>query len=274
MIEWPGGATSAVALAFDLDGPTGDALLTGAIWDRPAYFSLGGYGPWRGVDRILALLAQRGVPATFFVPAWVVEHWPEQCRRIVAAGHEVAHHGYKHEKYWDLTTAQQQAVIERSQEIFDRVLGTTAVGFRTPSGDWRPETPALLAATGFTYSSSMRGDDRPYFHASAPLVEIPARSERDDYATFAYTRNPDWPDGGSRIASYPATLDTWIRDFDGHHAEGLCLTTIFHPKVIGKPGRAALLGRLLDHMAGAGGVWFATCREVAAWWAERYGSDR
>jgi len=107
----------------------------------------------------------------------------------------------------------------------------------------------------------MRGDDRPYVHPSG-LVEIPARSEMDDYASFAYTRNPDWPSGGSRIASYRATLDTWIRDFDGYHAEGLCLTTIFHPKVIGTPGRAALLERWIDHMTDAGGVWFAT---VATW---------
>jgi len=264
-VTWPGSARSAVALAFDLDGPTGDALLSGAIWDRPAYFSLGGYGPWRGLDRILRLLAERAVPATFFVPAWVVEHWPLQCRRIVEAGYEVGHHGYRHEKYWDLSLSRQRAVIERSQEIFERELGCAAVGFRTPSGDWRPETPDLLSAMGFSYSSSMRGDDRPYVHPSG-LVEIPARSEMDDYASFAYTRNPDWPSGGSRIASYRATLDTWIRDFDGYHAEGLCLTTIFHPKVIGTPGRAALLERWIDHMTDAGGVWFATCGDVARWW--------
>jgi hypothetical protein len=88
----------------------------------------------------------------------------------------------------------------------------------------------------------------------------------DDYASLAYTRNPDWPSGGSRIASYRATLDSWIGEFDGYHAEGLCLTTIFHPKVIGTPGRAALLARWIDHLSDAGGVWFATCQDVARWW--------
>jgi peptidoglycan/xylan/chitin deacetylase (PgdA/CDA1 family) len=263
---WPEGKQSAVALAFDLDGPTGDAMLTGSIWDRPEYFAQGAYGPWRALDRILALLDRRQVRATFFTPAWVVETWPDKCRAIVDRGHEVGHHGYKHEKYWDLSADQQREVIDTSQRIFRNMLGTAAVGFRTPSGDWRPETPALLAERGFEYSSSMRGDDRPYLHPGGRLVEIPARSDMDDYASLAYTTNPDWPSGGDRIASYELTLDNWVREFDGYHREGLCLTTIFHPKVIGKPGRAVLLDRWIDHMQEDGAVWFATCQEVSTWW--------
>ena len=265
---WPEDKRSAVALAFDLDGPTGDAMLKGTIWDRPEYFSQGAYGPWRALDRMLGLLKTHEMPATFFTPAWVVATWPEQCRRIVEQGHEVAHHGYKHEKYWDLSPVEQRNVIETSQRIFQDVLGTTAVGFRTPSGDWRPETPALLEDMGFRYSSSMRGDDRPYFHPGGKLIEIPARSDLDDYASLAYTTNPDWPSGGDRIASYDLTLDNWIREFDGYHAEGLCLSTIFHPKVVGKPGRAVLLDRWIRHMKDADDVWFSTCADIATWWRQ------
>ena len=265
---WPEDKRSAVALAFDLDGPTGDAMLKGTIWDRPEYFSQGAYGPWRALDRMLGLLKTHEMPATFFTPAWVVATWPEQCRRIVEQGHEVAHHGYKHEKYWDLSLDEQRHVIETSQRIFQDVLDTTAVGFRTPSGDWRPETPALLEDMGFRYSSSMRGDDRPYFHPGGKLIEIPARSDLDDYASLAYTTNPDWPSGGDRIASYDLTLDNWIREFDGYHAEGLCLSTIFHPKVVGKPGRSVLLDRWIQHMKDADDVWFSTCADIATWWQQ------
>lgn len=267
---WPAQQQSAVALAFDLDGPTGDAMLKGTIWDRPEYFSQGAYGPWRALDRILSLLDRHGVHATFFTPAWVVETWPEKCRQIVDRGHEIGHHGYRHEKYWDLTVDQQREVIDISQRIFRNTLGAAAVGFRTPSGDWRPETPALLAELGFEYSSSMRGDDRPYFHVGGHLVEIPARSDLDDYASLAYTTNPDWPSGGDRIASYELTLDNWTREFDGYHAEGLCLSTIFHPKVIGKPGRAVLLDRWIGHMKSPGTAWFATCRDVSDWWRQSH----
>jgi peptidoglycan/xylan/chitin deacetylase (PgdA/CDA1 family) len=268
---WPAGHRSAVALAFDVDGPTGDAMLNGSIWRKPSYFALGAYGPHRALPRILDLLDEAGVSATFFTPAWVVETWPDACRAVVERGHEMAHHGYRHERYWDLEPDQQSEVIERSQRIFRDVLGAPAVGFRTPSGDWHPGTPRLLVEAGFTYSSSMRGDDRPYLHevdgAVTPLVEIPGRWDLDDYASLAYTRNPDYPAGQDRIASYELTLDNWIREFDGSHAEGLCMTTLFHPKVSGKPGRLLLLERFLAHMRSSGDAWFATCREVAEWWS-------
>ncbi|TYC19657.1 polysaccharide deacetylase [Micromonospora sp. MP36] len=247
-------------------------MLDGSIWRRPSYFALGGYGPFRALPRILDVLGEAGVRATFFTPAWVVETWPDACRRIVESGHEVAHHGYRHECYYDLTVDEQVEVLRRSQRVFHDVLGVEAVGFRTPSGDWHPETPRLLVEHGFSYSSSMRGDDRPYLHrvagVSTCLVEIPARWDFDDYAYLAYTRNPDYPVGQDRIAGYRTTLENWTREFDGYHAEGLCLTTLLHPKVSGKPGRILILERLLAHMRSRQGVWFATCAEVAQWWRD------
>ena len=100
--RWPEGNRSCVALAFDLDGPTGDAMLDGSIWNNPSYFTLGSYGPWRALGRLLDMLADRKVPATFFVPAWVVENWPKQCAAIVERGHEIGYHGYRHEAFWTL----------------------------------------------------------------------------------------------------------------------------------------------------------------------------
>ena len=260
--RWPDDRTSAVCLAFDLDGPTGDAMLNGSLWRRPGYFSQGGYGPWRGLGRILRILADAGVPATFFTPAWVVENWPEQCRRIVAEGHEVANHGYRHERFADYDLDAQRAILERSQEIFAAELGVRARGFRTPSGDWTPGTPALLTELGFSYSSSLRDNDWPYRHPDVDLIEIPARSELDDYPSYVYTRDPDWPSGGDRISSYAAVLDGWKRESDGCHAARGCLTTIFHPEFTGRPGPARLLAQWIAHLRAAD-PWFATMAEVA-----------
>jgi peptidoglycan/xylan/chitin deacetylase (PgdA/CDA1 family) len=216
------------------------------------------------------LLAEQALPATFFVPAWIVETWPGPCRAIVERGHEIGYHGYEHEAFWQLAAADQRRVMRRSREIFEHYLGIVPTGFRTPSGDWAPETAAVLAEAGVAYSSSMRGDDRPYLIEIAgcdrPLVEIPGRWELDDYASLAYQRNPNFPAGLDRIASYESTLDNWQREFDGTHRDGLCLTTLFHPKVSAKPGRLLLLERLFAHMREAGDVWFARCHEVADWW--------
>nr|BFE59469.1 polysaccharide deacetylase [Dactylosporangium thailandense] len=266
---WPGGARSCVALAFDLDGPTGVGMIDGSIWRSPRHFSLGGYDAYRALPRVLDLLERFGIPATFFVPAAVVELWPDACRGIVERGHEVAHHGYQHECYWDLTPDEQHEVLTRSQAVFRKHFGAAAVGFRTPSGDWHPQTPRLLLEHGIFYSSSMRDDERPYRHTVdgeiAELIEIPARVDLDDYAYFAYHRDPDFPRGQDRIASYRLTLDNWRREFDGHHRAGACLTTIWHPKVSATAGRAIVLERLLEHMTACGDVWFARCREVAEW---------
>lgn len=267
---WPEGVRSTVALAFDVDGPTGNAMLDGSIWRNPSFFTLGSYGPWRALGYLLDLLAEYRIPTTFFVPGWVLETWPAQIKAIVDGGHEIGYHGYQHEAFWQLTRAQQQAVMARSLALFRKHLGLTPSGFRTPSGDWGDATIAVLLDAGVTWSSSMRGDDRPYFieHAASgrTLVEIPGRWELDDYASLAYQRNPDFPAGLDRIAPYDTTLDNWRREFDGSHRDGLCMTTLFHPKVSGKPGRLLLLERLLQHMRASDGVWFATCGEIARWW--------
>jgi peptidoglycan/xylan/chitin deacetylase (PgdA/CDA1 family) len=259
-------------LAFDLDGPTGGAMLDGSIWHKPAYFMLGAYGPWRALGYLLDLLDEVRIPTTFFVPAWVVEQWPDRCRAIVERGHEMGYHGDRHEAFWQLDRAQQQGVMARSIAAFRKHLGVTPVGFRTPSGDWGPETVEILLDAGVEYSSSMRGDDRPYLIESPvsrrSLVEIPGRWEVDDYASLAYQRAPDFPAGLDRIASYETTLDNWRREFDGAHRDGLCLTTLFHPKVSAKPGRLLILERLLQHMRAQEGVWFATGRDVARWWRD------
>lgn len=266
---WPDGNRSCVMLAFDVDGPTGSAMVDGSIWRMPRLFVQGCYGPSRAVPRILDLLERVGVKATFFVPAWVVEHWPALCREILSSGHEIGHHGYKHERYADLDVAAQEEVLERSQAIFEEQLGMRAVGFRTPTGDWQRETPRILAEHGFTYSSSFRDDDRPYRRVIdgrvSGLVEIPAPVELDDYAYFAYTEEPPFPKGHDRIAAYRVALSNWCREFDGMHDAGGLLTTTFHPKVSATPGRALVLERFVEHMVAAGDCWFATGSEVAGW---------
>ncbi|AUG99140.1 polysaccharide deacetylase [Prodigiosinella confusarubida] len=270
--SWPEGKKGCMALAFDLDGPTGDAMLDGSIWQKPEYFTFGGYGPFRALGRILDLLEQFTIPATFFVPAWVVENWPSQCVAIVERGHEVAYHGYRHESFYALSAEEQRQVMQVSRDIFWRYLGIRAEGFRTPSGDWHAQTTAVLLDADVIYSSSMRGDDRPYLipvpGKTRPLVEIPGRWEMDDYSSLAYTRAPDFPAGLDRTASYALTRDNWQREYDGAMNEGLCLTTLFHPKISGKPGRILLLEQFMAHMRQRDDVWFARCRDVAHWFLQ------
>lgn len=272
---WPAGKQSAVALAFDVDGPTGDAMLDGSLLSNPRYFTQGAYGPWKALPRLLDLLRAYELKATFFIPTWIVLHWGERCERIVREGHEVAYHGHRHEVFIDLTRQQQFDTMERSRAIFQERLGVTPIGFRTPSGDWSAETAEILRTFGVLYSSSMRGDDRPYFHPSTTpehgLVEIPGRWDIDDYTALAYTEEPDFPIGLDRISDYRTVEQNWCAEFEGYHREGLCWTTILHPKVCAKPGRLSILEGLFKAITAHGdAVWAARCGDVARWWIDQH----
>ena len=266
-LRWPEAKRSAAVIAFDLDGPTGSALVNGSIWKRPRAFIEGGYDIERALDRCFEILRRHEVRGTFFVPAWVVERWPAAAREIVDEGHEVAHHGYEHERFADLDASRQLEVIRRSQDIFADVLGRRAVGYRTPTGDWSPETPGLLEQEGFRYSSSLRDDHIPYLHRidgrRSSLVEIPARVDLDDYAYFAYSRAPDFPSGGDRISSYRRALENFLREADGHHRLGGCLITTFHPKVTLSPGRARIVDEFIARLTSRDDCWVTTAESIA-----------
>ncbi|MFM2479196.1 polysaccharide deacetylase family protein [Celerinatantimonas sp. MCCC 1A17872] len=270
---WPEGYQSAVALAFDLDGPTGDAMLNKSLKDNMRYFTEGSYGPFRALPRLLDLLKKYQLSATFFIPTWVLEHWPERCERIIEDGHEVAYHGHRHEVFINCNSEQQLEIMEHSKAIFKQRLGVQPVGFRTPSGDWNSDTAKLLFEFGVQYSSSMRGDDRPYFHLNegkVGLVEIPGRWDIDDYSALALFELPSFPSGGDRISPYQQVASNWCHEFEGYHQQGLCWTTILHPKVSAKPGRLKILDTLFKQIRSHDDVWVSHCSQIAKWWRSNY----
>jgi peptidoglycan/xylan/chitin deacetylase (PgdA/CDA1 family) len=269
--QWPGGARCAVMLSFDVDGIT--------LWsDRdkepdPCGIgrarSLGDYGVLTGLPRILDLLRRTAVPATFFVPGYIAENWSNQVSGIVADGHELGLHGYLHETFHGLTDAEQIGILSRAQEVFFRRFGVTARGFRAPSGDWAASTPRVLREFGLEYSSSFRGDDRPFMwtfdDGPAGLVEIPGHWELDDFPQFAYNDWPAAPASQDRPSPAAQTFSNWTLEFDGYHREGLCYVLMMHPQVMGTPHRLARLEQLISHMRDRGDVWFATGGQIAEW---------
>ena len=257
-------AFARVVLAFDLDGPTGAAMVDGSIWRRPGHFTLGAYGPHRAVPRILDVLRDRGVQATFFTPAWIVRTWPELCRRIVDEGHELAGHGDLHESFYGRSRDAQAGILRRSQETFRQTLGQAALGFRAPSGDITRDTLELLVEHGYTYSSSLRSGDHPFVHSGVPLVEIPAKSLFDDYSAFAYHRAPNFPSGLDRIAPYAPVFRSWMDEVDAAAEEGVTVATIWHPKVIGTPGRTVLLDDFIGGLVERSDIEIMRADEVAA----------
>lgn len=81
--------------------------------DMPKTLSLGQYGMTRGVDRILKILEERGIRATFFTPGWVAEQYPDKLKAIVEKGHEIAALGYHHEHMALLSEEEQESAIKK-----------------------------------------------------------------------------------------------------------------------------------------------------------------
>jgi polysaccharide deacetylase family protein (PEP-CTERM system associated) len=140
----------------------------------------------RNVDRILALLAEHGVHATFFTLGWVAERYPALVRRIVAGGHELASHGHGHERASDLTEPAFTQDVVRAKALLEDIGGRPVLGYRAPSFSiaggnlWALD---VLARAGYRYSSSvypvahdhygMPGAPRFAYRLPNGLLEVP-----------------------------------------------------------------------------------------------------
>lgn len=112
----------------------------------------------RNTDAVMALFDEAGVKATFFTLGWVAERYPALIRRIVDAGHEIASHGYGHERVFTFTPEQFAADIERTRKLLEDASGQKVTGYRAPSFSIDQRTPwahEVLAEQGYAYSSSV-----------------------------------------------------------------------------------------------------------------------
>ena len=92
-----------VCLTFDFDAISG-FIARGQT--SPSWISRGEYGPRVGAPRLLALLGKFGIKSTWFIPGHTIETFPQACEKVLAAGHENAHHGWTHRPPASLTREQ------------------------------------------------------------------------------------------------------------------------------------------------------------------------
>ena len=187
-------------------------------------------------EKLLGLLAQRGVHATFFVLGWVAERYPALVRSIASAGHEVASHGYAHE----LITAQTQIAfredIRKAKGILESILQQPVLGYRAPSFSITKDTMwavQILVEEGYVYDSSIfpvvhdrygMPSANPHLHQlSTPaglLWEVPPSTVK----CFG-VRLPVAGGGYFRLYPYPL-LRALLRKLEG---EGCPLVMYMHP---------------------------------------------
>jgi peptidoglycan/xylan/chitin deacetylase (PgdA/CDA1 family) len=218
-----------VSLTVDVDGLAGLACRPGGPWDRRLSSRSEHEFVWNGLARVLAVLERFGARATFYVPGVTVEQEPGVFREIVAAGHEIAHHGYRHLPTHTLDAAGEREELERGIEALARI-GVVPGGYRSPGWELTPVTLALLGELGFTWDSSLMGDERPY--RLGKLVELPVHWRLDDVPYF------------TRFADPRAVLAMWTAEHD--HSAGH-LTYTIHPEITGRGHWITLLEGLLEH---------------------------
>jgi polysaccharide deacetylase family protein (PEP-CTERM system associated) len=110
------------------------------------------------VDRLLGMFAAASANATFFTLGWIAERHPAMVRRIAAAGHELASHGYDHVRADRLSAAQFREDVRRSKRLIEDIGGQAVRGYRAPTfsiGPGNMWTYEILESEGFAYSSSL-----------------------------------------------------------------------------------------------------------------------
>ncbi|HOM12117.1 MAG TPA: DUF3473 domain-containing protein [Rubrivivax sp.] len=237
------------------------ATITNALTiDVEDYFQVSAFAPYiaradwerrecrveRNVERILALLDDHDTEATFFTLGWIAERYPQLVRRIAEQGHEVASHGYGHQRASELDRAEFRADIERAKKVLEDLSGSEVTGYRAPSFSIGPGNLwALdeLARAGHRYSSSIypiRHDhygmpDAPRFaHTAADgLIEIPITTLR------LFNRNLP-SSGGGYFRLLPYALSRWmLRQVNASDREAAVF--YFHPWEI-DPGQPRIAG--------------------------------
>ena len=265
-VAWPEGCRAAASFSFDVDAESAILHASPASANRPGVMSHQSYGPLVGVPRILDLLDRHGVTSTFFVPGFTAERYPGVVRDIVAAGHEVGHHGYLHETLEGVDRAAEMGFLDMGLEALERVAAVRPVGYRAPM--WEPSwsTPELLAERGFLYDSSLMDADVPYeifvetSAGASSIVEIPIQWALDDWEQYCFVPGVS---GEGLIESPAKAQEIWGLELDAMRGVGGCFTLTNHPFLTGRPSRALALERVVEQAVGYGDVWVASMGQIA-----------
>lgn len=279
-IRWPNGARIAVSLVVNyeegaeyspLDGDPAHEMNSEvpspvAASERDlANESFFEYGSRVGVWRIMDILDEHDVPATFFVCAQALERNPYVGPEIVRRGHDICGHGERWEEAFRMDREAERAAMARAVETIIRLTGVQPPGWYVRYGPSIHTRELVVEHGGFLYDSNAYNDDLPYYTTvhGAPWLVVPYGLDVND--------TKFWRGGMSRADDFFAAM----RDaFDRLYREGAThpkmLSIGLHCRIVGRPARAVALEQFLSYAQGFPDVWFARRVEIAQWWREHY----
>ncbi len=275
-IKWPNGAKCAACLTFDMDA---DSLVHLAHpvdgHKRVSALSMLQYGPRVAVPRIVESYKRLGIRQTFFIPAWCIEQYPEAVNTILEHGHEIGHHGYLHENPVEQSREEQAYWLDRGIDVIKRVTGVGPRGWRAPLYNFSGDSLDLLLSRGFTYDTSLMGDDVPYLLESREtkgrLVELPVHWGVDDWPQYVQSFDLDYM---MPIRSPRSGFETFAEEFDAAYKYGGIWTPVLHPFVVGRLARWDVFEEFIESALKRGDVWFAPMEEIANYVATAHREQR
>ena len=258
----PGVQRAAVSVTFDNLGEAAD--LERGLW--PEGEPLGRhFSVRRMLPRILGMLDELGLHATFFVEGLNAELYPEALLEIANSGHELGYHGWRHEYWPNLSPSEEARLLERGVHKMHE-LGVRPRGFRPPGGRLTPCSPELLENLGFTHCSPAGVG----IGSLGNVVVLPFEWRLID--AYYYLQRF----GGLRKSatgssepmspvSFRETLSSALQDAvrDGGH-----LTLLFHPFLEEQEDRFEIMRGTLEELrdlAEDGLVWCPPYRDVVSW---------
>jgi peptidoglycan/xylan/chitin deacetylase (PgdA/CDA1 family) len=260
-MSWNEGCAAVAVLSFDVDAESAILSHSRRHANNAMVMTHQAFGPRVGVPRILALLADYDLPATFFVPGLTADRYPETVAAILEAGHEVGHHSYSHISHTTLTPEEQRADFERALASLD-ARGVRPEGHRAAMWDATWLTPQLVAEYGLAYDSSLMDADTPYMldTGAGTIAELPVHWSLDDWEQYAFL--PD-PMIGAVIESPAKVYEMWTAEIDAMRRHRSLFLLTCHPFLSGRASRIENLRRVVEFALGRGDVAFRSARQVA-----------
>ena len=259
--NWPNRKRIALCLSFDIDAETLWLTRNDINARHLVHLSRGLYATKQALPRILKMLDEEQLKATFFTTAYTAEIHPEIIKYIADQGHEIGYHGYMHEV--KDTYDEENALMDKVDNIIRSLTGKRSVGVRMPDGIIHDFHKQLWLDRGIIYSSNWRNNDGPFLleidGKEIPIVELPKDGIVDDTSYNMYTlQHPEH----YYLRSGREMVQIWKDELDGLADEGRMLNFVMHPQFIGRPGYLRVL-RDFIHYAKENGAWIATDEQVA-----------
>jgi peptidoglycan/xylan/chitin deacetylase (PgdA/CDA1 family) len=279
-IEWPEGARIAVSIVVNYEEGAEYSLLDGDAFHEPtnevpspvppqqrdlANESFFEYGSRAGVWRLMDILDEQQVPATFYCCALALERNPAVGPEIVRRGHEVCGHGYRWEESYRMSRDQEREALHKAVASITATTGVRPRGWYVRYGPSEHTRELVVEEGGFVYDSNAYNDDLPYYTEvlGRRWLVIPYSLEVND------TRF--WRGGMSTPSDF---YESMRNSFDRLYREGAThpkmMSVGLHCRIAGRPARAVALEQFLSYAREHHGVWFARRIEIAEWWRQRY----